>query len=97
MDNMLYNEHGEPIGFAVTCEVGKVEFRDGGELSPSMAAFKLIHDHDAEGTFRFPLVNGQMQVVTITREGDPDPNTYWQPGEHGSRSTRKQPLTKQVR
>lgn len=51
-------------GFDVTCTIGRVTFGDG-EHTPYQAAFLLIAEHGAEGTFLFPAEQGGMVEVTV--------------------------------
>lgn len=54
--------------FDVTCVIGTVVV-DGsmnGER-PDIVAMKLIAEHDAEGTYSFPLADGRTQIVTVDR------------------------------
>jgi hypothetical protein len=61
---------GEPWndsnGFDVVCTIGRVEFGTG-DMSPYVAAFVLIAEHDANGTFQFPNEDGTITSVTVER------------------------------
>jgi|KBSSwiStaDraftv2_1062776.scaffolds.fasta_scaffold209524_2 hypothetical protein len=54
----------EPFTFDVTCVIGTVEVGNGSE-APHVVAMKLIAEHDAEGTFTFPMADGRTQRVTV--------------------------------
>jgi len=51
-------------GFDVTCTIGRVVFGEG-EHTPVEAAFLLIAQHGAPGTFSFPAEQGGEIVVTV--------------------------------
>lgn len=53
-----------PAGFDVTCVIGHVEFGDGPQ-SAAMAAFALIDQHGAPGTYSFPNEYGSTTTVTV--------------------------------
>jgi hypothetical protein len=55
-------------GFDVTCTIGRVVFGEG-ETTPHEAAFLLIAQHGAPGTFRFPAENGDEVEVTVNYTG----------------------------
>jgi hypothetical protein len=57
----------EVTGFDVTCIVGRVEFSDIGP-NPGVAAFMLIAEHDAPGTYSFPNPDGSYTRVTVEYE-----------------------------
>jgi hypothetical protein len=61
---------GVPSGFDVTCVIGHVDFVDAGPHTPAEAAYLLIAQHGAEGTFSFPHENGGMVRVTVEHDGD---------------------------
>lgn len=54
----------EPFTFDVTCVVGTVTVGDG-EHAPHVVAMQLIAEHDAEGTYTFPMPDGRVQRVTV--------------------------------
>lgn len=58
-------------GFDVVCTIGRVELGPDGEDSPHVAAFKLIAQHDAPGTFSFPMRDGGECAVTVEYSDDP--------------------------
>lgn len=60
----------KPAGsFDVTCVIGTVELDGGvGGLSPHEAAFLLIAQHDAPGTYQFPMPDGRTMAVTVDHE-----------------------------
>lgn len=65
-----WNEVSEQAGFDVTCVIGHVLINPYGDVdgvSPVMAAFQLIADHDTEGRFSFQY-HGMTQHITIERE-----------------------------
>jgi len=52
-------------GFDVTCVIGRVTFDPDASMTPTVAAFALIGEHDAPGTYVFPHpVQGEI-VVTV--------------------------------
>lgn len=55
---------GAPFTFDVTCVIGTVEVGIG-DTPPHVVAMQLIAEHDAEGTFTFPLPDGGTQRVTV--------------------------------
>jgi hypothetical protein len=60
--------HKPVPSFDVTCVVGTVALTGNGTMSAQVAAFTLIAEHNAEGTFRFPNEDGTTCVVTVDRE-----------------------------
>lgn len=52
-------------GFDVTCVVGRVLLDAAAEESPLVAAFKLIGEHGAQGSFSFPLEDGSICHVDV--------------------------------
>lgn len=60
----------KPItGFDVTCVIGRVEFSEAGTSDPRVVAFAMIAEHGAEGSYSFPMANGQTCVVTVNHDG----------------------------
>jgi len=57
-----------PTGFEVTCVIGRVEFDEVGEHSPTEAAFLLIAQHGADGTYSFPSAEAGTCHVTVETE-----------------------------
>lgn len=51
-------------GFDVTCVIGRVDY-DGGNMSPVVAAFHLIAEHEAPGLYTFPLRDGGTMSVEV--------------------------------
>lgn len=66
----------EQAGFDVTCVIGRITFGDG-DMNPHEAAFRLIAQHDAPGTYSFPLATGGTCNVTVE---------YDNPHEDGERN-----------
>lgn len=63
-----------PFTFDVTCVIGSVEVGVG-DVPPHVAAFQLIAEHDAPGTYTFPhAVGGQTRVTVEHVTDDPDLN-----------------------
>lgn len=58
----------EPIGFDVTCVIGRVQLDAHGEKPAHVAAFELIALHDAEGEFSFPMTDGRVCHVDVNFE-----------------------------
>lgn len=57
--------------FDVTCVIGTVSLTDDGTGDPpGIVAMRMIAEHDAEGTYRFPRADGREQVVTIEYVGE---------------------------
>lgn len=57
--------------FDVTCVIGTVSFSDDGTGDPpGIVAMRMIAEHDAPGTYRFPRADGTEQVVTIEYVGE---------------------------
>ena len=52
-------------GFAVTAEIGWVEFSSTGEHTPYQAAMLLIAQHGADGLYKFPSEDGGEHTVEI--------------------------------
>ena len=59
-----------PDGFDVVCTIGRVELGEYGP-NPEVAAYMLIAEHGAQGTYRFPRADGTTAVVTVAYEGEP--------------------------
>jgi len=59
----------EAPGFDVTCVVGRVTLGEG-EHTPEQAAFLLIADHGAPGTYSFPSEAPGTIRVTVEHELD---------------------------
>jgi len=55
-------------GFDVTCVIGRVVIAGGGPHPPHVAAFMLIAEHDAPGTYTFPMANGNECRVTVVHD-----------------------------
>jgi hypothetical protein len=55
-------------GFDVTCVIGRVEFGEG-DHTPHEAAFLLIANHDAPGTYSFPAEREGTIEVTVNYIG----------------------------
>lgn len=57
--------------FDVTCVIGTVNLSDdpAGD-PPGIVAMRMIAEHDAPGTYRFPRADGTEQVVTIEYVGE---------------------------
>lgn len=53
--------------FDVTCVIGSVKI-GAGTMSPHVAAFALIAEHDAPGRYSFPMAHGGMCHVTVEHE-----------------------------
>jgi hypothetical protein len=62
-------EPRERPGFDVLCVVGRVEFGDTGEDPPYVAAFRLIGEHGAVGTYEFPTEDGLTCRVAVDHLG----------------------------
>lgn len=62
--------------FDVTCVVGTVYPTYGAGESPVAAAMLLIAEHDAEGRYSFPLMDGGTQYVVIERVGPDNATEY---------------------
>jgi hypothetical protein len=56
-----------PDGFDVVCTIGRVTFGNG-DRSPYVAAFDLIAEHGAMGSFSFPHEDGRTVTVEVTFE-----------------------------
>lgn len=54
--------------FDVTCVVGTVKWDDASPETFTEAAFKLIAQHSAQGTFTFPVPGGGSIRVTVEYE-----------------------------
>lgn len=52
-------------GFDVTCIIGHVDLTGTGDETPDEAAFRLIGQHRAEGTYNFPHEDGRTISVTV--------------------------------
>jgi hypothetical protein len=52
-------------GFDVVCTIGRVSFDANGDEPAHVVAFKLIAEHDAEGTFTFPMRGGGICNVNV--------------------------------
>lgn len=59
-----------PFTFDVTCVIGTVEVGATGDHAPHVVAMQLIAEHDAQGTFTFPMPDGRTQRVTVEWVGD---------------------------
>lgn len=59
-------------GFDVTCTIGRVQFGEG-DHTPQEAAFLLIAQHGADGTFEFPSESAGPIRVTVETESLPEP------------------------
>jgi hypothetical protein len=57
--------NGDNRSFDVVCVVGTVIVGPEGDESPHMAAFRLIAEHDAPGTYTFPNAWGGTTAVEI--------------------------------
>lgn len=64
--------HDPSALFDVTCVIGTVHMGDGRHPTPYHAAMSLIADHDAEGTYRFPLRDGRECAVTVEYGPQPE-------------------------
>lgn len=58
----------ERDGFDVTCVIGRVTFDPDAIGDPYTAAFVLIGEHNAPGTFTFPNADGGTVVVSVAHE-----------------------------
>lgn len=57
--------------FDVTCVIGSVVLDPDHEgEGPHVVAMKLIAEHDAPGTYSFPMIDGRTQRVTVEFVGD---------------------------
>ena len=52
-------------GFDVVCTIGRVNFTDTDGLQPHVAAFQLIAEHDAPGSYSFPMADGRSCIVNV--------------------------------
>lgn len=57
--------NGELSQFDVVCVVGTVIVGNDGDETPHMAAFRLIAEHDAPGTYSFPNAYGGTTEVNV--------------------------------
>lgn len=56
-------------GFDVTCVIGRVAIDPAGDGEPPhVVAHKLIAEHDAEGSYRFPMPDGRVCRVDVEFE-----------------------------
>lgn len=53
------------VEFDVTCVIGRVVSHPDGTLSPTMAAWQMIAEHDAEGIYSFPMADGRTARITV--------------------------------
>lgn len=73
-----YKDTGEPQewrddpfgGFDVTCVIGHVSLDPAGATPAHVAAFSLIAEHDAPGSYRFPMADGRTCLVDVSWEGE---------------------------
>lgn len=60
--------HPDGQGFDVVATIGSVRFGDGPEPAV-VAAMKIIGEHAAEGTYRFPHEDGGEWVIDMQHSG----------------------------
>ena len=64
-------KHHDSIIMPVTCVIGEVTISPNGDTPVTHAAFQLIAEHDAPGTFSFETPDGYVYAVTVERDDPP--------------------------
>lgn len=60
-------------GFDVTALIGHVSFSAMGDMNPVEAAFRLIGQHGAAGTYQFPHEDGGFWLIDVQRTVNDQP------------------------